>query len=103
MSAIPEYRGWKPHEKLCLLDIKNTACKSRALAAKAPPIKLRLGPKTDRLWSRIHIDFAGPLDGFYYLITVDSFSKWPEIFRYKKATTEVINSFLHELFVRFWS
>ena len=51
--------------------------------------------------SGIHIDFDGPLDGFYYLIVVDSFSKWPEIFRCKKATAEVVTSFLHELFARF--
>ena len=41
------------------------ACKSCALAAKAPPIKLSPWPKINRPWSRIHIDFAGPLDCFY--------------------------------------
>ena len=72
-------------------DIKN-------LAAKAPPIKLSPWSKTDRPWSRIHNNFAGPLDSFYYLIVVDGFSKWPETFRFKKATTEGISSFLHDLF-----
>ena len=55
-------------------------CMGCALAAKAPPIKFSPWPKTDRPWARIHIDFAGPLEGYYYLIVVDSFSKWPEVF-----------------------
>ena len=84
-------------------DIENTvkACNGCALTAKAPPIKLSLLPNTNRPWSRIHIYFAGPLDGFDYQTVVDSFSKWPEMFICKKATTEVVTSFLHKLFARF--
>lgn len=55
-------------------------------------------PKTDRPWSRMHIDFAGPLNGFYYLVVVDSYSKWPEILKCKKPIAEVTVKFLPELF-----
>ena len=51
------------------------------MVAKAPPIKYNPKPKTDCPWSCLHIDFAGSLKGSYYLIIVDSFSKWPEILR----------------------
>ncbi len=71
------------------------------LAAKAPPIIHKPWPETDRPWSRIHADYAGPIDGFYYLIIVDSYSKWPEVFRCKNPTTETTINFLHELFARF--
>ena len=70
-------------------------------ATKAPPIQFTLWPKTDHPWSRIHADFAGPLDGYYYLIIVDSYSKWPEVFRCKTPTTEITINVLHELFARF--
>ena len=76
-------------------------CTGCAMAAKSPPIKSSPWPKTDRPWSRIHVDFAGPLDGYYYLIVVDSYSKWPEVFRCKNANTEVGISALHEPFARF--
>ena len=49
------------------------------LAAKAHPIKFSPWPNLDLPWSRIHIDFAGPLERLYYFIVVDSFSVWPEI------------------------
>ena len=44
---------------------------------------------------------ADLLNCSYYLIVVDSFSKWREILRYKKPTTEVVIGFLQELFSRF--
>ena len=84
-------------------DIERTVktCKGCALAAKAPSTMSGSWPKPDRAWSRVHLDFAGPLEGFYYLILVDSFLKWPEVLKCKKPTTEITTSFLHELFARF--
>ena len=76
-------------------------CKGCILAAKSPPTSQEPWPKTDRPWSRIHIDFAGPIDKFYYLVVVDSYSKWPEVFQMKRPTlTNTVNR-LHELFARF--
>ena len=77
------------------------ACKGRALVAKAPPITYKPWPKTDQPWSRIHVDFAGPMEDVYYLIVVVSYTKWPEVLRCKRPTTGVTITFLHELFSRF--
>ena len=30
-------------------------------------------------WDRIHADYVGPFHGKYYLIVIDSFSKWLEV------------------------
>ena len=32
-----------------------------------------------RPWQRLHVDFAGPFQGHMWLITVDAYSKWPEV------------------------
>ena len=71
-----------------------------ALAAKAPPLLLNLG-QNRKPWQRIHVDFAGPKEDFYYLIVVDSYSKWPEVLRCRRPTTGTTIGFLHELFARF--
>ena len=47
------------------------------------------------------MDFAGPIEDVYYLIVVDSYTKWPEVLRCKRPTTGVAITFLHELFARF--
>ena len=90
-SLMRSFVYWQNMNK----DIERTVktCKGCALAAKAPPTMFGSWPKPDRAWSRVHLDFAGPLERFYYLILVDSFSKWPEVLKCKKPTTEVYNIF----------
>lgn len=34
---------------------------------------------TNGPWPRIHIDYAEPVNGAYYLVIVDSYTKWPEV------------------------
>lgn len=80
--------------------IKNcTAC----LSVRPDPPKAPLIPweATDRVWSRIHIDFAGPIKKNYFLIISDSHSKWPEVFRTKEITTSFTVNKLREVFARF--
>ncbi len=48
---------------------------------KAPPIKIQPLPKMDVLWTRLHLQYVGLLNGHCYLIIVDNFSKWSEIFK----------------------
>ena len=49
-------------------------------------------------WKRIHIDFAGPFYGRSFLVVVDSYSKWPEIFQMKSTTTAATVLQLRKLF-----
>ena len=46
---------------------------------QSTPTTFKPWPKTEQPWSRIHVDFAVPLEDFYFLIVVDSYSKWPEV------------------------
>ena len=84
-------------------DIRNMIekCKGSTLAAKTPPATFKPGPKIEQPWPRIHVDFAGPLEDFYNLIVVDSYSKWPEVLRCRRPTTMTTIGFLRELFARF--
>ncbi|BHF57490.1 hypothetical protein SprV_0100043200 [Sparganum proliferum] len=70
-------------------------CSRCQQAAKMPP---RQPPvpwePPERPWSRVHIDFAGPLNGVPYLILVDAYSKWPaessnRICHYRLPTTHL--------------
>ena len=76
-------------------------CKGCALAAKAPPTTFKHWPKIEQPWSMIHVDFAGPLEDFYFLIVVDSHFKWPEVLRCRRPTSGTTIGFLHEVFSRF--
>ena len=76
-------------------------CQGCQLAAKAPPVQIQLWPKTDRPWTQLHIDYAGPLNGHYFLVVVDSFTKWPEVFKCKHPTSTSTIDALRLLFSRF--
>lgn len=53
-------------------------CSSCAEATKAPrKTLLESWPLPTKPWERVHIDYAGPIDGYYYLVIVDAYSKWP--------------------------
>lgn len=56
---------------------------------------------TDIPWSRIHVDFAGPIKDFSFLLIIDSFSKWVEVFKTKNITSAFTISKLREVFSRF--
>ena len=38
-------------------------------------------------WSRLHIDYAGPFKGHLFLVIVDAFSKWLDVYVSNSATT----------------
>ncbi|KRZ96975.1 Uncharacterized protein T08_6290 [Trichinella sp. T8] len=47
--------------------------------AQKNPAKVAVEPweVADRPWKRIHVDFAGPVNGKMFMIVVDAHSKWP--------------------------
>ena len=57
-------------------------------------------PKTDKLWPRLYINYAGLEKGWYNLM--DSFSKWPEIIKCGRATEIGTIWILRELFSGLW-
>ena len=62
--------------------VKN--CDSRALTSKSP---IKFWPTPDGPWERVHIDYAGPFMGKYFLVMVDAYSKLSEIF--ESCSTQV--------------
>lgn len=70
---------------------------------QASPEKSALIPwvPNDAIWSRIHIDFAGPIRSFYFFVIIDSFSKFIEVFKTKEITTAFTINKLRETFARY--
>ena len=51
-------------------------------------------------WERIHLDFCGPIKGYMFLVVVDAFSKWLEVFPLRSATSEAAIESLRVMFAR---
>ena len=50
---------------------------------------------------RIHVDFAGPFEGLTYMVVVDAYSKWPEVFIMSSITSERTIDTLRTMFARY--
>ena len=58
-------------------------------------------PETDKIWSRVHIDYAGPIDNNYFLIVIDSHSKFMDVHVTKSITSERTIDLLKTCFSNF--
>ncbi|KXJ81060.1 hypothetical protein RP20_CCG021245 [Aedes albopictus] len=77
------------------------ACHQCASVAKSPPHAQPVPwPKPSGPWQRVHIDYAGPVDGDYFLVVVDSLTKWPEIVRTHSISTKATIAILRGIFAR---
>lgn len=77
-------------------------CRRCAEVAKDPPkVESQPWPETTKPWVRLHVDYAGPISGQYFLVVVDSYSKWPEIYVVRRPSTSETLLHLRQLFGRF--
>ena len=101
MKSIARLHVWWPSLDK---EIENCAkqCVSCQENHKNPP-KAQLHPweTATHPWDRLHLDFAGPYQGYMWLIVVDACSKWPEVISMTSTTAERTIGVLRQLFARF--
>ncbi|TNN10252.1 hypothetical protein EWB00_005574 [Schistosoma japonicum] len=57
--------------------------------------------EVNKPWIRLHVDNAGPVNGRYFLVEVDAYSKWPEIFSVRIPNTSETIFHARQLFGKF--
>lgn len=91
---------WANIDKQSEEEIKQ--CAICASVAKSPPHDPpEAWPAPSGPWQRLHIDYAGPYQGHYFFLVVDSYSRWPEIFVTTSTTAKTTIQFLRSCFARF--
>ena len=65
------------------------------IEVKSVPPSVDLHPLMwpSRPWKCIHVDFVGPISDKTYLVVVDGYSKWPEVWEMTSTTTEKLSWF----------
>ncbi|CAI2344425.1 unnamed protein product [Caenorhabditis sp. 36 PRJEB53466] len=77
-------------------------CSNCQAAAKNPTkAHLESWPIATAPWTRVHIDYAGPIDGIYFLVVVDAYSKWSEIVATSSITSTATINLLMKIFAQF--
>ncbi|XP_058448956.1 uncharacterized protein K02A2.6-like [Malaya genurostris] len=70
----------------------------QATKANPPKVSFHCWDTPSEPFQRVHADYAGPFLGFYYLILIDAFSKWPAVFVVKNMTTDTTIRMCREFF-----
>ena len=70
------------------LEAKVRSCE-QCQSSRPPPDVAPLHPWEwpARPWSRLHLDYAGPFHSKMFLVLVDAYSKWIEVFPVQSATS----------------
>ncbi|UYV76293.1 hypothetical protein LAZ67_13003282, partial [Cordylochernes scorpioides] len=89
------YCTWKNIDK----DIENLvkSCKDCLSTQNNPPkapVHHWDPPSTN--WERIHLDYGGPFQGYYYLVLIDAKSRWAEIKAISEPPTSLL-PFCHDI------
>lgn len=98
MKSIARKHFWWPimNEEIENITKKCIECQENAnIPAKVLPAAWNWpsGP-----WRRLHMDYAGPFMGHMFLVLIDSYSKWLEVFPLKTASTEAMIQCLRSVF-----
>ncbi|XP_043226784.1 uncharacterized protein K02A2.6-like [Amphibalanus amphitrite] len=70
---------------------------------KTSPPRTALHPwePATKAWERIHVDYAGPIQGTYLLVVYDSYSRWIEVVPVKETTASRTVHELRDMCARF--
>lgn len=84
------------------LERVSRACEPCQMEQKAPrQVPLQPWEFPGQSWKRIHIDFAGPFLGHTFMILVDTYSKWLEVYRMSNITSQTTIARLKRLFAAY--
>ncbi|CAF1421754.1 unnamed protein product [Adineta ricciae] len=76
MKQLARSHCWWPTMDKDILNLSN-ACFTCSILKPLPKSEYKSWPEPDHVWSRVHMDFAGPFWGSKWLLLVDAKSKFP--------------------------
>ncbi|XP_049522408.1 uncharacterized protein K02A2.6-like [Dermacentor silvarum] len=79
MKAIARSYVWWPHMDRRIEELVRCCRPCQVNRPSEPKTPTHFWTKPERPWSRIHVDFAGPIQGVHFLVAVDALSNWAEV------------------------
>ena len=96
-SIARSFVWWPGLDKALDQKVKTcVACQSSRNLSPVVPIQPWEWP--ERPWSRLHVDYAGPLSSYMFLVVMDTHSKWMDIKMVKNATSSATITALRSMF-----
>ena len=101
MKELARSYVWWPNLDSDIEDLSNSC--PDCLSVRAMPSRAALHPWEwpTHPWHRLHIDYAGPVNGRYFLVIVDAHSKWVDVYPTSGTTAKETIQCLKQSFSRF--
>ena len=97
MKSLVRGRYWWPGVDAEVEDLCKT-CGPCLRVKQSTTVAETSWPATDQPFNRLHIDYAGPVEGYYFLVIVDAATNYPFVFKTTSQDVQVTLSKLREVF-----
>lgn len=101
MKALARAYFWWPGIDKNIEELANKCVCCANFGNNPPKVELNNWKWPGGPWERVHIDFLGPLNGKFFLIITDAYSKWLEVFITSSTSSRVTIRVLRNTFARF--
>ena len=87
MKGLARMYVWWPGLDKEIEDMVRSCQECQACQPSPPAAPLHPWRWPTRPWARLHLDYAGPIDGKMFLVIIDAHSKWIEVFGVQSASS----------------
>lgn len=100
-KAEARARFWFPGIDAALERLVGSCTQCAQLRASPPRARMSPWKFPPRPFYRVHLDFLGPLNGRMYLIVVDAYTKWVEVYDMNTIVSSVVIEKIYDFMSRF--
>ncbi|KAL5250031.1 hypothetical protein ACHWQZ_G015941 [Mnemiopsis leidyi] len=100
MKMLARSYVWWPNLNADIERLVKTCKDCKKYSKSAQKVTEHPWSRTSGPWQRIHMDFAGPFQGYMWLLIQDAYSKWPEIVKMTSTTAPALTRVLRDIFSR---
>ena len=100
MKALARSYVWWPNIDSHIERTVSSCSTCQSMRSNPPTVQIHPWTYPARPWSRIHVDFAGPVSGCTYLVVVDAYSKFPEVVKMTNTSAKTTVTALRDIFSR---
>ena len=100
MKALARSYVWWPNIDSHIERTVSSCSTCQSMRSNPPTVQIHPWTYPARLWSCIHVDFAGPVSECNYLVVVDAYSKFPLVVKMTNTSARATVTALQDIFSR---
>ena len=100
MKSLPRSYVWWANLDFHIENTVSSCSTCQSMSSDPATVQIHPSPFPARRWSRIHVDYAGPISGCTHLVVVDAYSKYPEVIRMINTSARSTVTALGDIFSR---